>query len=110
MYYTLISQSHYLLNAEYPKGQTFVPNPLPGTAHQRHLEAMAAMVNAGVPDYAVPESSLLALELCEGAYVSSRHRCKVMFPVDRFVPPAPVAWDPGTPYSGQGGGRDGRKL
>jgi predicted dehydrogenase len=107
--------AYHLLNAEYPGGQTFVPDPLPGTAHQRHLEAMAAMIGAGkpalgVPDYTIPESSLLALEVCEGAYVSSRHRCKVTFPVDQFIPPAPVDWDPGTPYSGQGGGRDGRKL
>jgi len=102
--------AYHLLNAEYPGGRTFVPDSLPGTAHQRHLEAMADMVDAGQPDYTVPASSLLALELCEGAYVSSRHRCKVTFPVDQFVPPAPVDWDPGTPYSGQGGGRDGRKL
>ncbi len=71
---------------------------------------MAAMIDAGQPDYTIPESSLLALEVCEGAYVSSRHGCKVTFPVDQFVPPAPVDWDPGTPYSGRGGGRDGRKL
>jgi predicted dehydrogenase len=106
--------AYHLLNAEHPHGQTFVPDPLPGTAHQRHLERMAAMVGGapvlGAIDYTVPESSLLALELCEGAYVSSRHRCKVTLPVDQFVPPAPVDWDPGRPYSGQGGGRDGRKL
>ena len=66
--------------------------------------------HAFVPDYTVPESSLLALEVCEGAYVSSRQRCKVTLPVDQFVPPTPVDWDPGKPYSGQGGGRDGRKL
>ena len=70
---------------------------------------MADMIDSGKADYTIPESSLLALEICEGAYLSSRHRCKVTFPVDRFTPP-PSAWDPGMPYSGQGGGRDGRKL
>jgi predicted dehydrogenase len=108
--------AYRLLNAEHPRGELFVPTPLPGTAHQRHLEHMADMIDRGEPDYTIPESSLLALEICEGAYLSSRHRCKVTFPVDQFTPPdaaqadAASAWDPGMPYSGQGGGRDGRKL
>ena len=102
--------AYHLLNREFPAGKTFVPPERNGTPHQRHLEHMAAMIDSGDVDYTIPESSLLALEICEGAYVSSRHRCKVTFPVDAFEPPAPVDWDPGKPYSGQGGGRDGRKL
>jgi predicted dehydrogenase len=102
--------AYRLLNAEFPHGQCFAPTPLPGTAHQRHLERMADMIDSGEPDYTIPESSLLALEICEGAYLSSRHRCKVTFPVDQFTPPAAPAWDPGMPYSGTGGGRNGRKL
>ena len=105
-----LENTYYLLNVAYPHGQTFTPDPLPGTAHQRHLERMASLIESGEVDYTIPESSLLALEVCEGAYISSRHRCKVTFPVDAFTPPAPVDWDPGRPYSGQGGGRDGRKL
>lgn len=99
-----------LLNRAFPAGELLTPPSLPGSAHQRHLEAMAAMIDAGTLDYAIPESSLLALEICEGAYISSRHRCKVTFPVDAFIPPPPNDWDPGTPYSGQPGGRDGRRL
>jgi predicted dehydrogenase len=102
--------AYYLCNAEHPRGITITPEELAGTAHQRHLEAMAGMIEDGSPDYRVAEGSLLALEIVEGAYLSSRHRCKVTFPVDRFVPPAPADWDPGVPYSGEGGGRDGRKL
>jgi predicted dehydrogenase len=102
--------AYRLLNREFPQGKTFVPPERPGTPHQRHLERMADMIDTGEVDYTVPESSLLALEICEGAYVSSRHRCKVTFPVDAFEPPAPADWDPGMPYSGEGGGRDGRKL
>ncbi len=64
------------------------------------------MIDAGQPDYTIPDSSLAALELCEGAYVSHRHRCRVTFPLAEFVPPAPDDWDPGEPYSGVGGGRD----
>ena len=101
---------YYILNAEFPQGATFCPPELPGTRHQRHLEAMAAQIDSGTPDYRIPESSLVALEICEGAYMSSRHRCKVTFPVDRFQPPPAPDWDPGLPYSGTGGGRDGRKL
>ena len=104
------ANGYHILNAEYPRGETIVPAVLPGTAHQRHLERLADMIDSGEIDYTVPTSSLLALEICEGAYVSSRHRCKVTFPVDAFRPPAPPDWDPGMPYSGQGGGRDGRKL
>ena len=102
--------AYRIQNAVFPEGQTFSPALLPGTAHQRHLERMADMIASGDVNYTIPESSLLALEICEGAYLSSRYRCKVTFPVDDFQPPAPSAWDPGMPYSGAGGGRDGRKL
>ncbi len=102
--------AYFLLNRDFPEGKTFVPPARPGTAHQRHLEHMAEMIDSGDLDYTIPESSLLALEICEGAYISSRHRCKVTFPVDAFEPPEPVDWDPGMPYRGEGGGRDGRKL
>jgi predicted dehydrogenase len=101
---------YYILNHEFPAGEILVPSLRPGSPHQRHLEHMADMIESGNVDYTIPASSLLALEICEGAYVSSRHRCKVTFPVDEFEPPAPPDWDPGVPYSGQGGGRDGRKL
>jgi hypothetical protein len=52
----------------------------------------------------------MALEIVEGAYLSSRHRCKVSFPLDNYAPPDETDWAPGIPYSGSGGGRDGRKL
>jgi len=102
--------SYRILSAEFPQGQTNSPGEFPGTPHQRHLETMADMIESGDIDYTIPEGSLLALEICEGAYVSSRHRCKVTFPVDQYRPPVPSDWDPGRPYSGKGGGRDGRKL
>jgi predicted dehydrogenase len=102
--------AYLLMNEAHPRPALFTPGEHPETAHQRHLEAMAAMIDAGRPDYTIPESSLLALEIVEGAYLSSRKRCKVTFPVDRFEPPPPSDWDPGMPYSGSGGGRDGRKL
>jgi len=102
--------SYILLNAEYPAGELFTPPEPPETGHQRHLDRMAWEIKAGEADYRVAEGSLLALEIVEGAYISSRHRCKVTFPVDTFTPPAPPNWDPGMPYSGTGGGRDGRKL
>jgi hypothetical protein len=68
------------------------------------------MIASGVHDYAIPEGSLLALEVCEAAYLSSRHRCQVTFPLERFTPPVPTDWEPGQPYAGAGGGRDGRML
>ncbi|MCB0080269.1 MAG: Gfo/Idh/MocA family oxidoreductase [Caldilineaceae bacterium] len=113
-----------LVNAEFPAGQTIVPPETSTTRHQRHLERLAAMIDSvmidsvivnGAPlDYTIPESSLMALEICEAAYLSSRHRCKVTFPFNQFTPPQPTdelpEWQPGEPYAGVGGGRDGRKL
>jgi predicted dehydrogenase len=99
-----------LLNADHPSGKLITPEEFPVTGHQRHLEHLAEMLASGQPDYAIPDGSLLALELCEAAYLSSRAQCQVVFPLDQFVPPAPNSWDPGTPYQGVGGGRDGRSL
>ncbi len=101
---------YLLVDAERPRGELIVPEEFPVTGHQRHLEELAAMIDSGERDYSVAETSLKALELCEGAYLSSRHRCKVTFPVDEFRPPPEPQWDPGRPYAGAGGGRDGRKL
>ena len=99
-----------ILNSEFPKGELIVPEEFAVTGHQRHLENMAGMIDSGRCDYRIAETSLAALELCEGAYISSRHRCKVTLPLDRFeIAPEPD-WDPGMPYSGTAGGRDGRKL
>lgn len=99
-----------ILNVAHPTGLTVLPTEFPVIGHRRHLEQMAAQIERGEPDYTIAENSLLALEICEGAYLSSRHGCCVTFPVDAFVPPAPTDWDPGQIYSGVGGGRDGRKL
>lgn len=99
-----------ILNAHHPSGATIVPEEFPVTGHQRHLEALADMIASGNHDDSIPKGSLVALELCEGAYLSSRHHCQVTFPLESFVPPSPTDWEPGQPYGGTGGGRDGRKL
>ncbi len=87
-----------------------VPPAFPVSGHRRHLENLAAMIENGTTDYAIPDSSLRALEVVEAAYLSARHGCRVNFPLSDFVPPALNDWQPGEPYSGEGGGRDGRKL
>ena len=84
--------------------------PMPVAGHRAHLENMAAMIDSGVSDYSVPESSLTALEICEAAYLSAKHGCRVNFPYHTFTPPANNDWEMGVPYPGHGGGRDGRKL
>ena len=99
-----------ILDEQHPSGTIITPEEYRVTGHQRHLEGLAGMIASGQADYTIPESSLLALELCEAAFISSRHRCLVSFPLDRFAPPATSDWDPGTPYAGTGGGRDGRTL
>ena len=102
--------AYLIVNAQHPAGEMITPEPFEVAGHQRHLEKIADMIDSGSPDYAIAESSLKALALCEGAYVSSRNRCLVTFPVDEFQPPTEPDWNPGIPYSGTGGGRDGRKL
>ncbi len=99
-----------LLNAQFPEATLIRPEEFPVVGHQRHLEHLADMIEGGNLDYSIPESSLSALELCEGAYLSSKYHCKVPLPVDQFIPPPSSNWEPGKPYAGSGGGRDGRKL
>ena len=72
-------------------------------------EELAHQIDEGQADYRLPETSLAALELCEAAYLSSAHRCKVTLPLSEFEIPAEPHWSPGQPYEGHGG-RDGRKL
>lgn len=100
-----------LLNADHPQGETVEVTPGPRSAHQRHLENLAEQMDEGKPDYSVAEGSLLALEMCEAAYLSCRSGgAPVTLPLAKFVAPPPVDWQPGLPYSGQGGGRNGRTL
>jgi len=102
--------AYWLVDAEHPGGELIEVQPAPVSGHQAHLENLAAQMDAGVPDYSIPDSSLQALEVVEAAYLSHRQRCRVTLPLDSFTPPEPSTWDPGRPYSGSGGGRDGRKL
>jgi predicted dehydrogenase len=101
---------YHLMNARYPEGVMRMPEEEPTSLHQRHLENLLPMIATGVPDYSVPETSLIALEICEAAYLSARYGVEIKFPLDQFQVPAPNDWEPGAPYSGQGGGRDGRKI
>jgi predicted dehydrogenase len=103
-------KGYSILNAQYPAGQTIVPDEFPVFGHRRHLENLATQIRSGTPDYRLPESSLTALEICEAAFLSWQHRCQVRFPLDSFIPPSPSDWQPGKAYSGTSGGRDGRKL
>ncbi len=98
--------SYFIQNKEFPEGKVIECGAFSKGTHQRYLEAMADMIHQGTLDYTIPDSSLLALEIVEGSYVSSLNRCQVTFPVDQFVPPSPTDWNPGTPYSGKGGGED----
>jgi predicted dehydrogenase len=102
--------AYRVLNAEFPSGRLFEVDPGERTRHQVHLETMAQHIDDGSPDYTFPDSSLAALELVEGAYLSARHGARVDLPLESFRVPPSSDWDPGRPYSGSDGGRDGRKL
>jgi predicted dehydrogenase len=102
--------NYHLINARHPNGILIAPEERAIPLHQRHLENLLPMLASAAPEYSLPESSLAALEICEAAYLSARHGVEIRFPLDRFEIPAPNHWEPGKPYLGQGGGRDGRKV
>lgn len=102
--------SYRLFNAEHREGVMVDVPVQPRSNHQRYLEMLAQQMDNGQVDYAPAELSLAALEICEAAYLSARTRGAVQLPLAKFVPPAPVTWEPGLPYPGSGGGRDGRRL
>lgn len=80
------------------------------TGHAKYLHDLAGMIATGDRDYSGAERSVAALEVCEAAYLSARLGCNVTLPLGQFVPPQPSGWEPGSPYDGRGGGRDGRQL
>ncbi|GAA1918347.1 hypothetical protein GCM10009775_08650 [Microbacterium aoyamense] len=84
--------------------------PFEVSGHRRHLEFLARQIRDGSRDYSVPDSSLQALEVVEAAYESARVHGAVLLPIDGDQPRRPEDWFPGAPYSGSGGGRNGREL
>jgi len=78
--------------------------------HERYLDLLASQMDSRTIDLSWGERSLAALELCEAAYLSSRIGGAVKLPLQAFDAPAKSDWDPGRPYTGSGGGRDGRRL
>ena len=102
--------AYHLVSPAHPSGLLAQVTPAPIGGHRRHLEVLAEQMDEGAVDYTIGESSLAALEMCEAAYLACRHRCKVDLPLAGFTPPPASDWEPGKPYSGTGGGRDGRNL
>jgi predicted dehydrogenase len=104
-------ESEYILcNKKHPGGERIEVPASNRSIHQIYLEALADQIEERRPEYAAAERSLAALELVEAAYLSARHPVKVDLPIMAFSPPETGHWDPGQPYSGRGGGRDGRRL
>lgn len=104
-----MTSNYHIVSPEFPEGKLFEVPTHEKSRHHLHLDRLADQMDAARADYKIPDSSQAALELVEGAYLSSKHRCRVKLPLESFTPP-PNDWQPGQPYSGQGGGRDGRKL
>ena len=83
--------------------------------HAVYLDRLADQIAAGTPRWEQVERSLAALELCDAAYTSAREQRAVSLGDGNRLRAAPDAagpggWDPGRPYAGTGGGRDGRRL
>lgn len=84
--------------------------PFAVTGHQHHLEHLADQIESGERDYRIPDLSLQALEVVEAAYLSSRIGAAVHLPLQHPQEHRPQDWEPGQPYDGSGGGRNGREL
>jgi predicted dehydrogenase len=100
-------ENGYLFN-----GELVTPTEYPTTGHRRHLENLAQQCRQGAPhDNTIPQASLEALELCEAAYLSGNYGVQVALPLTNAVlPDTKLNWVAGQPYSGVGGGRDGRQF
>ena len=97
---------YFILNENHPAGEKVTPQPNAISGHRWHLDNMAAQIANDDIEYSIAESSLMALEICEGAYLSSQHRSQVTFPVDQWQAPTNSDWQPGQPYAGYGSGHD----
>lgn len=103
-------EGHYVRAVSGRPKEVVTPEPFAVVGHQRHLEKLADQIADGTRDYSIAESSLQALEIVEASYLSKRIGASVTLPIGGFVAPEPTDWDPGRPYSGVGGGRNGREL
>lgn len=106
-------ENHFTLLVSGETKREITPSILPAAGHQYHLEHLADLVESGTLDYEIPLTSLKALEVVDAAYLSHRTCSQITLPMDGSVPDACVRegdWDPGRPYSGIGGGRNGREL
>ncbi|MBC7723482.1 MAG: Gfo/Idh/MocA family oxidoreductase [Burkholderiaceae bacterium] len=111
--YRAFENAFVLMASGYDRAVVTVP-PFAVSGHRRHLEHLADQVESGERDDANPESSLRALGIVEAAYLSARTGASVrpgaapdQRDADRGVA---EPWDPGAPYWGTGGGRNGREL
>ncbi|MDR1283091.1 MAG: Gfo/Idh/MocA family oxidoreductase [Opitutaceae bacterium] len=102
--------AYHIVSPKHPNGIVCDPPEMSDSGHRYHFERLAEQMDSGAANYDVATSSLMALELCEAACLSSHCRAEVKLPLDTFTPPPPANWIPGQPYSGTGGGRDGRNL
>jgi len=103
-------EPYYIVVSEGNKRTRVDVEPFAISGHQRHLEYLADQVESGTRDYSVPDTSLQALEVVDAAYRSARTGRAVTLPIDVKQPADGGDWDPGMPYSGVGGGRNGREL
>jgi predicted dehydrogenase len=103
-------EPHYLVVADGYDRELVEVEPFAVSGHQRHLEFLADQINTGTRDYLLPETSLQALEIVEAAYESRRVGGSVTLPIGAAQPERVIDWNPGEPYSGVGGGRNGREL
>ena len=103
-------ESFYLLVVSGQDRVVVEVEPFAVSGHQRHLEHLAEQIRSGERDYGIPDTSLQALEIVEAAYLSNRTGTSVVLPITGPQPDPGADWDPGSPYLGSGGGRNGRDL
>jgi predicted dehydrogenase len=102
---------HYTLVSAGAPRQEVTPEPLAVSGHRYHLDHLAELIANGERDERIPLASLAALEVVDAAYLSHRIRSLVRLPLNEpETARSENGWDPGRPYAGVGGGRDGSTL
>ena len=79
--YSNTKSQFWLMNEANPGGVFISPTPDARSKHQIYLEDMVKHMDAGTTDYRIPESSLMALEVCEASSLSNRLGCAISFPL-----------------------------
>jgi len=104
-----LQNSYLIQNKDHPEPIEVVPDYQQDKL--KYLTILGDQIRRGEPDYTNIEASLRALEIVCATYPASKFRCKINLPwndAEIAALECDEPFWPGVPYSGTGGGRDGK--